>query len=913
MATTVFNFSNDNLKIRHREPLLTEGLNRKFLGVVPSGVYRGFRLTTSATPLAVDIAIDSVFSDNIAVITTSNGYSISVRKTSGFTVSLATSASSTVVIGITGTYTTSAPTTGQIKTYTTSEYEALSDANKALIVVLGTVIVPGSGTISSDSITHDRRNSAWERMAREANVPALLTKNASFELGEAGATGTFVVPFWENEITAGSATWRLTTTLANTGAKSIELNVASTAAPITGKLYQRFNTPVVTGQLLKVQLYLNILASATSGASSGQIFVEWGDSTGSVLSTSTGTLGIEGSAAGFTKVDHVFSVPTNATQVKRVGIVLTTVTYAATGVKFRVDDFNSFLETIDSKGIDASQTQISGIAAFPLLLADPTLDFTSISALLRYDGTENEVIGERSDQDSTAEPPTLRWKGVVTVGEDLIGDAATPLTPRITAEPSTFGGVDYTLMWESLPDSEKGMRFYVQPDGTCVQTQNCYWDGSDWNKDIVGETASKAAFSKNGVDLFIKSASLDTAWGDSVGASDWSNKYVSLDGSSLLNEITGRISLGEDLIGTLANAVLPRLRTNPAITAITDRTLLWDSGDGQSSGNRVNRIYVAPDGIFELTSNAYWNGTDWQSDDTAENSTKIYFDNATFDIYFQEATASSWNDSSWDKQELRIDAATDDNHLYGSLVLGENLLGSIADSLLPRLKLPNNSISSSRTLLLTTDSGDGSGDGTKSLLNIYAPSNTLGNYEFTVNAYHDGTNWNRTNITNSVASKYQFSNQAMSIFRQSSAGTDWSDSNWDNGGASVTISGQDNPAGALGFTNTLLNKNIPKAWANVTVGPTSAVTFNDSFNFSTSVTVLAASVEFSFASPMANNDYVIQVTCASSGDACIANVNSQTPDDFTLRFFNLNSSLTTPRDLTGANTAIFHITVFGAQ
>jgi len=174
MATNIYNFSSDDIKMRYLEPSLTEGINSKFDVLVPKGIYRGFRIIEGLTSLTVRISTDDIHNDSIANVKSTDNYSISVKKYATFTVDLAAFAGTDVVVGIVGTYVVGPTTTSNINIYTTTEYDALSEANKNLIVVLGTVSVPGSGLITSTNISLSRRDSAWASIAREALLPSLI-------------------------------------------------------------------------------------------------------------------------------------------------------------------------------------------------------------------------------------------------------------------------------------------------------------------------------------------------------------------------------------------------------------------------------------------------------------------------------------------------------------------------------------------------------------------------------------------------------------------------------------------------------------------------------------------------------------------------------------------------------------------
>ena len=915
MATSVYNFANDDLLMRWQQPFLTQGLNQKANIVIPSGVYRGFRIIPSATAMCIDIQGDPIYSDNICVINTVDGYSITVKKTTGLSaISLSASASSTVVVGIVGFYDVGATTTGNIKTYSESEYVALSAANKAEIVVLGTVVVPSSGTIPTANITPSRRNSAWSRIAREANLPSSLIRNGGFEITGASNSGQYSIPYWEQNMPS-NANWISSIVSSNTGAKSLELNVLDTNS-ITGELYQNINTPVVSGQFLKVQCYLRVITASLSSASSVLLFVEWGSNTGAVAATSTSALGVNATNGVFTLVDVTFEAPVSATHIKRIGIKIVSASYATattSSVKFRIDDFSSFLETIDEKSIDSFETKISEMIASPLLIKDPAALFSEISTLIRYSNATTEVIGERSDQSSSATQVKLNWKGALTVGENLLDSESEALQARVTIQPSVASLVDYTFMWNSTPSGNKGLRMYITPIGTYVLTHNCSWNGTLWTKDITTQTAVKLEYSNAGLALYSRTAALTTTFDDTVSGSGWINKQVDLNNVSLSNIFTGRVELGADLLATTANAILPRIRMSSAIGGVSARTLLIDSGDGQTLNTRTSRIYTTPTGTLEFTSNAFWDGVQWLSDDISVAASKLLVNEAAMTLYQKVASAGGWDDgisggTGWSKEISDFNLSDlSDNNISGSLELGAGLLDNASNALKARLKLPLISDANSRTLLLSTED-DTLGNATVLHTNMYA---STGIFEIASNCRFNGTNWERTNTTNTTSSKIVISSSGkVSIFRKAINSPSWLDSAWDTGSDAALILDASSPAIGSEDKNSLYAKNTPKAWCSLQAGPDA--TIFDAFGFENTMSFPSANLaRLTFSNPMSSENYAVATTCAMPLKV-IPQVYNKTVNGFDIGMDSAIASTWSAVDFTIQNILI-DLVVFGTQ
>jgi hypothetical protein len=118
---------------------------------------------------------------------------------------------------------------------------------------------------------------------------------------------------------------------------------------------------------------------------------------------------------------------------------------------------------------------------------------------------------------------------------------------------------------------------------------------------------------------------LDTGWGKLSRANTWTN--------------------AQNFMGVAGD-------TNPAIlsdTLPTDRKLLWQMRNHTVFTDIFFRMYNDRGfGSFLLTTNAVWNGTAWQSDDTNEPSVMYRFNNLSMSIFDHGPTASTWGTSGWE-------------------------------------------------------------------------------------------------------------------------------------------------------------------------------------------------------------------------------------------------------------------------
>lgn len=125
--------------------------------------------------------------------------------------------------------------------------------------------------------------------------------------------------------------------------------------------------------------------------------------------------------------------------------------------------------------------------------------------------------------------------------------------------------------------------------------------------------------------------------------------------SWLMSFPKGRLDLGSDLNNTDAEGLIPRITTDNYAGLANDYTLLWEMNP--TGGTFTSKIRIYTGVAFTLASayrpvvitvNAYWDGTDWDFDDSSEEATRIEL--GQYGIYFYSKDAGStapWTDSNW--------------------------------------------------------------------------------------------------------------------------------------------------------------------------------------------------------------------------------------------------------------------------
>jgi hypothetical protein len=465
-------------------------LNRKLSGVIPAGVYRGLRLEVSATDLSVDVAEDSVRGDHVGVFDTGDGHSITYRDTTTgrFTLDLSSFLSGeTVILAMSSGYSIGVDTTAEFQGYTEVEFDALTAAQRSGLVVLGTVLRPASGVIPLANISHDERDISFLNRASESVPWNPLIRNSGFEISDTSETFAHASPFWEtsNTPTSGGAVFLSSATdvESNSGSKSLEVS-ASVVGGVISTAKQVLYTPVIPGRSLRVSLYKKAIQAAT-GTNSGVLRLSFEDKDAGADTDVDLSFDVDATDGSFIEMSGVVTVPASMAVLKTVEVIITG-TYAGTGACIRIDDVQVWYEVDAEEWLPMNSSLSSEVDTDALIIGNRPLGIDA--AKLSFDGT-NLVVESRDPSSAT----TGISADIIRPGGNLLSTVADAEIARVVAPASVFAGVEYTLMWESVPSGEKGYRKYVGPVGTLVETVNASYDNTtgDWAKDVNGQVASR--------------------------------------------------------------------------------------------------------------------------------------------------------------------------------------------------------------------------------------------------------------------------------------------------------------------------------------------------------------------------------------------------------------------------------------
>jgi len=692
MTTDLTSFADSEFNMRYKEPFVTGGLNKKFAGVIPRGLYRGFRIEVDpgAGDRTVQITEDATYADHVALYLTGTGYSLTLRRTTGdFLLSLSAYTSQTVIIAIYANYAVGATTTALVRAYTEAEYNGAAEKDELL--VLGSVAVPASGTPVADSmITGGLRTFPWKEIAEGAIPWVPLHRNAGFEWAdEVGAPYAQAAAYWRTWASSGGALGPSSTD-PHSGDKCMELSyVAGTAS---FQLYQPdMSIPVEEGQRIRIRLFKKMVQAATGGTIN--IAVDYVDKdgtnvTGSIISVDTSV------DASYEEIDETVRVPAglDITHFTSAGVVGNSPTFAAPGAAVRFDDFQVWVETTaldqdigrDYKGdIISTGVRVRGVSTEWNDSGEQPLIHAPSSATLRV---------ERTDQKSSASlsPVSLELLGQLkNLGGNLLNSAAQMHTPRIETEISE-GTTNYTLLWEikdPSPTATVPIRLYAQSNvqGSLVVTYNAVWGGSSWSQDDASETSQ--LYSLGG--LLVGFAQLSQSAGSAPWVSwEYTRTYHAALPQATSDWIGGSTHFGENLRDASASILLPRLYARMSQSGVTTsrRTLIMELPDYTSTLGAV-RLYRSVDPFgnnqLEITYNAEWDNTNWDYDDSTEDANLFLLDGSGLSVYNQASGGAVW--PTWGTRAYGL--FTNTNYLYlgdkrlrvaGTLTANSNPAGGTA-------------------------------------------------------------------------------------------------------------------------------------------------------------------------------------------------------------------------------------------
>jgi len=950
-----------DFRMKWKEPYVTDGLNAKMAVNTPPGVYRGFRLAQYLIAnCTVQVTADTAAGDHVAVYEANTTtpvapwYSITIRKTGGpFLLDLSAMAGGvavTVIVTLYVTYSIGATTTAEIRAYTLAEWTALSAAQKAELIVLGTVVVPSLPLAPITDVGPDRVVPAWSRVASGAVPWVPLIRNGSFEAGKVNGTADYDADYWRLNSSDPNADYKIIDPSllapphpAEQGSQVLAHNHVNVGAGASLVAHHPIGVTVRAGRALKIRFWKKALQIATSGSMAFRLSLcDTNQTSFTYLTTSIAVGAVD---AAWQLVEYTHQIPAGTNYLLYEAYFYSTVlrypSAALPGIL--IDDLQVWIESDALLGIP-NERQRGHLQGEALVIEDISAPYTylrSIAALLSLNN--NTLSLERRDLDAAAAQINLALKGLLSLGSNMIGTDSNAALARVTAVPRSGGGTTFTLLLESKPSGQVGARLYVRGDGMLVVTVNAYWDASatKWNKD-VGFTgvAARRFHLANGVCAFwLKIAGEAAAWNEGFGVpTAWSQENVNFSGTGPLSlygtvNIAGQLyNLGLDLRGTEPNALLPRLHCVGAPTATADFTLLLEQWNG--AGTQANRIYIYNlTGEQVFTSNARWDGAAWRYDAVGSSSYRVSLKSIGPDCSYCAAGVDPivWTDN------VVFDGPTNKADFWNNFQLAWTAQAptSAADREIPRIR--TRGPSSTGWALIEENDGTASGASPTSPRRRY--SHWDGALMETINCRYNqaDSKWYSDNSAQASyarkTQRYEGSPGAGDMFGHvflykplGEAATAWTDaidgSNWHLvfagvdegvirlGGAAGTGRGNPNYNASV-YPNALYSKSLPKAWGFlITTGGGGTFNAIEGFGYSATVGVIANTIGVTFKNAMSDANYaVVFGTYLTANNPHHQDASSKTVNGFYIRCWTNALGLIDPN---AAATGL-HFAVFGEQ
>jgi hypothetical protein len=541
MPTILRTFLDSEVKVRYKEPFLTEGINAKHTAIVPPGVHRGFRLTSSPITLRVLVDNDPITKDHVAVYQTADGYTLTIRKTGGaFNENLSALLNTTQVIAIYVEYGLNVTTVAEIRAYELSPTDEFTGATERdELIVLGTVDVPAVGIVIPEAdIKPARRDSSWFNRTAESQAWHQVVRNGGFEIADVGTNLNTVdgIPPWS----VSSPTFETTvqTTAPHSGEHELRVR-GSGVSGVDTSIGQDGTFPLREGDYVRVSFWIR--GSLTTGIAAGGVqgirivyydedlaFVGFDD-------VSDDTLGLSFS---YTNIEEILKAPAGTAWMRF--LLLVDDNGSGLNGDLFFDDVQVWIErqpvpeiqTVDTPREEqflASQVNIApGISAFSGLsqFLARTIKIHQTANSSPFVLAFQHLLGDLEWIMDLVGGSIRADRQILDLGNGIVSAAADAVLGRITSGIAASGVSRYTLLWDiTVPGSNEKVRLYAASDPgapgrfigsgvSLVLVANAYWDATtaQWfYDDATTQYATRFDVRPAGVLGFIYS-SLTSPW-----------------------------------------------------------------------------------------------------------------------------------------------------------------------------------------------------------------------------------------------------------------------------------------------------------------------------------------------------------------------------------------------------------------
>jgi hypothetical protein len=281
MADVVADLGANYANLRYRHPFVTEGLNKKVVGM-PSGILQGGKLTAAVGNQSVVVNTDP--DTGLSVYNYERRSSplsaVTVIEEENRTIDLSAQAGTTVYVCLYVEYTITTTTLVQFRTYSESELFGASPVTEAGdVVILGKVDVPATAIpIPDEDVVGDHRTDAWQRRSAGSRDWLQIFRNGSGAIPYIAVEPVVPPPFFYAQ-TVYADSWELIYSAAykRSMLQSLRCNISGSGAVILFTPATCLNsshaspvfTPIRAGSRIMFSFYKR--AASWTGDSAGYI------------------------------------------------------------------------------------------------------------------------------------------------------------------------------------------------------------------------------------------------------------------------------------------------------------------------------------------------------------------------------------------------------------------------------------------------------------------------------------------------------------------------------------------------------------------------------------------------------------------------------------------------------------------
>lgn len=263
-GTTISSITNTQVKMRWKEPYVSDGLNTKFTGLIPRGIVRGGRMESAGSGNQVVIKGDPYSGDIVVAYEDGNGRMMTVNLGTGDVVlDLASLAADEYYIAMYVNYTTGSDTEAEWRAYTQAQLDVAAEKDE--VVIFGWVDRDGTTPIPDDQVDAKQRTSAWMFQPTGQLRPVPVVRNGGFESNFA---------FWSS---SDSAYITIDETEQHSGARSCKFSLGDNTLLLnqSGILNAVNPIPVVPGDYVRVRGWVKADSVPAAATDYMVVILQW--------------------------------------------------------------------------------------------------------------------------------------------------------------------------------------------------------------------------------------------------------------------------------------------------------------------------------------------------------------------------------------------------------------------------------------------------------------------------------------------------------------------------------------------------------------------------------------------------------------------------------------------------------------